>query len=162
MLNPSLEAKSMSSEAGGQLSVPTKPLPVGQTRVDAPRLLQVLVAFGGLLYVDLILRTGGYKPLRRRLMKSRRRRGTVTAVSTSYERVLATIDRAAMFYPRKAMCLQRSAVATWLLRRNGIAAEMVIGCRHTPFYAHAWVEVDRVVVNDVARVRELYPEMERL
>jgi hypothetical protein len=75
---------------------------------------------------------------------------------------IAAIDRAAMFYPRRAMCLQRSAVLTWLLRRQGIAADLVLGCRHTPFYAHAWVEVDRTVVNDTLRVKQLYPEIERI
>jgi hypothetical protein len=66
-----------------------------------------------------------------------------------------------MYYPKKAMCLQHSAVVTWLLRRSGVPAEMVLAaCDYLP-EAHAWVEVDGEVVNDSARVKESYRELYR-
>jgi hypothetical protein len=43
-----------------------------------------------------------------------------------------------------------------------VNAHLVIGCRHTPFYAHAWVDVEGSVVNDMPTVTQLYPEMERV
>jgi hypothetical protein len=60
------------------------------------------------------------------------------------------------------MCLQRSMVATWLLRRHGIAAKMVIGCRPLPFESHAWVEVDGCVVNDRPQYQRAFRVLERL
>jgi hypothetical protein len=48
-------------------------------------------------------------------------------------RVLGTL-------PRDPRCLTRSLVLTALLARRGIAGTLVIGVRHDPFAAHAWVE----------------------
>jgi Transglutaminase-like superfamily len=47
-------------------------------------------------------------------------------------------------------CLEQSLVLWWLLRQLGIAAELRIGARKEVgrFEAHAWVEVDSVVLND--------------
>jgi hypothetical protein len=48
-----------------------------------------------------------------------------------------------------------------LLRRHGVAAEMVIGAQILPFKSHAWVEVDRAVVNDTPYIEEIYQVLER-
>jgi hypothetical protein len=135
--------------------------------VAAPRLPQavpyaaVLKAFAALLFVDGMMRLAGYARLRESLSRCRVRR-TSPSPDVVAERVLAAVERAAVYYPRRTMCLQRSAVLTWLLRKSGVPAELVIGCRHTPFYAHAWVEVAGQVVGDASRVRETYQEMERI
>jgi len=49
-------------------------------------------------------------------------------------------------------CLEQSLVLWWLLRRRGITAELRIGARKEfeRFEAHAWVEVDSVVLNDTS------------
>lgn len=49
-----------------------------------------------------------------------------------------------------ASCLERSLVLWWLLRRRGIPAELRIGARKQEgrFEAHAWVELENVVLND--------------
>ncbi len=130
--------------------------------IRAPR-RTVLAAFAGLLLVDLTLRLRGYSTLKHQLSRYRLHgSGAPTGAGDIQSRVLAAVDRAAMFYPRQAMCLQRSAVTTWLLRRRGLPAQMVIGCRHTPFYAHAWVELHGHVINDTPAVKQLYPELERI
>lgn len=72
------------------------------------------------------------------------------------------VDRATTWYPKQAMCLQRSATTACLLRERGIPAQMVIGCRRIPFKAHAWVEVGGRVVNDKTRVHENYKVLGRL
>jgi hypothetical protein len=126
----------------------------------APR-LAVLKAFLWLAYVDAELQVRGYAFLRRRLRKYTVVRARPAHTDMQAE-VLAAVDRASVYYPRQAKCLLRSVVATCLLRKNGVPAQMVIGCRHTPFYAHAWVEVDGIVVNDQDKVKSLYPEIERV
>jgi hypothetical protein len=72
------------------------------------------------------------------------------------------VDRAQMYYPKKAMCLQHSAVVTCLLRRRGVPAEMVLAAQEFPPKGHAWTEVDGEVVNDKASVRNHYVVLRRV
>ena len=62
--------------------------------------------------------------------------------------VCDAVSLATCFYWKRVYCLQRSAVAALLLRRSGIDGRLVIGYRPSPFFSHAWVEVDGRVVND--------------
>lgn len=57
---------------------------------------------------------------------------------------------AARYSLRHATCLERSLVLWWLLRRRGIGANIQIGVRKDSdqIEAHAWVELDGVVIND--------------
>ena len=71
-------------------------------------------------------------------------------------RISRALDLACVFYPRRVFCLQRSLAAILLLRRYGIAAELVLGARILPFKSHAWVEVGGVPVNDKPYMREIY------
>jgi transglutaminase superfamily protein len=62
--------------------------------------------------------------------------------------VCDAVTLAACFYWKRVYCLQRSAVAAMLLRKSGIDGRLVIGYRPSPFFSHAWVEVNGRVVND--------------
>jgi hypothetical protein len=62
--------------------------------------------------------------------------------------VVTAMKKACALYFKPTLCLQRSAVATRLLRRRGVAADLMIGCRLPPLQAHAWVEVAGNVVSD--------------
>ena len=75
--------------------------------------------------------------------------------------VCEAVDKATTWYPKQAMCLQRSAVATCLLRSRGLPAQMVIGCRKIPFKSHAWAELYGLVVNDKQKVQELFRVLDR-
>ena len=79
-----------------------------------------------------------------------------TATPEIIKRVGFAVETACIWYPRKALCLQRSAVTTYLLRRRGIPARLVIGTKVMPLLAHAWVEVNGVVINDWPRVQQAY------
>jgi hypothetical protein len=79
----------------------------------------------------------------------------------SREELCHAMDLACVFYPKRVMCLQRSAATTLLLRRYGKKAEMVIGAQFLPFKAHAWVEIDGAVVNDKPYILEVYRPLER-
>jgi hypothetical protein len=52
------------------------------------------------------------------------------------------IATAAAFFPGRALCLEQSLALYYCLRRAGVAAELRMGVRHTPFTAHAWVELE--------------------
>ena len=53
---------------------------------------------------------------------------------------------ATCFYFKPVLCLQRAVCTVRLLRRYGIVARLVIGYRPSPFFSHAWVEVDGCVI----------------
>jgi len=71
------------------------------------------------------------------------------------------MDLACVLYPKRVLCLQRSAATTLLLRRHGVNAQMIIGAQVLPPRSHAWVEVDGKVVNDKPYVQEIYQVLER-
>jgi len=77
------------------------------------------------------------------------------------ERVCRAVNYACVWYPKQALCLQRSFVTTFLLRKHGIPAEMVLGAQKLPFKAHAWVEVDGNVVNERSNVQATYAIWDR-
>jgi len=77
------------------------------------------------------------------------RRQSIAARSTGHELEQVICDAvllATCFYWKPVLCLQRAVCTTRLLRRHGIVARLVIGYRPSPFFSHAWVEVDGRVV----------------
>jgi hypothetical protein len=65
---------------------------------------------------------------------------------------------ATCFYWKPVLCLQRAVCTVRLLRSHGIHARLVIGYRPSPFFSHAWVEVDgRVVYGSAAYQKRLIP-----
>jgi hypothetical protein len=78
------------------------------------------------------------------------------------EEIVWAVEEACVWYVKRAPCLQRSAVATRLLRRHGVPAELVIGYRPIPFESHAWVEVGGRVVNDRPQYQRFFTVLERL
>lgn len=77
------------------------------------------------------------------------------------EALCHAIDIACVLYFKKVLCLQRSAATVVLLRRHGFDACLVLGAQSSPFKAHAWVELNAIVVNDKPYVSQIYRELER-
>ena len=118
-------------------------------------------AFVGLLAFDLLLKIGGFQ----RLIKRVEHWPTAEPRTTDRDlcrRVRGMVDRAQMYYPKKAMCLQHAAVVTCLLRRRGVPAEMVLAAQDFPPKAHAWAEVGGDVVNDRNSVKSEYRVLKRI
>jgi hypothetical protein len=76
------------------------------------------------------------------------------------EAVSRALDCACAFYPKEALCLQRSVVLVKMLRKRGLHATMIIGAQKLPFKAHAWVEIDGLVINDRLACRERFLVLE--
>jgi transglutaminase superfamily protein len=130
---------------------------------DAPRRAARLATLTGQAWIGLVAfdvaRLAGFARLCAWL---HRRRPAQRGHPATVEEIVWSVDEACVWYVKRAACLQRSVVATWLLRRHGIAAEMVIGCRPLPFDSHAWVEVDGRVVNDLPQYQRAYAVLNRL
>jgi hypothetical protein len=84
-----------------------------------------------------------------------------SSAEASIEGVARAINYACIWYPKQAQCLQRSFVATYLLRRRGFPAELVLGASPMPFRAHAWVEINGQVINEKPTNQEQYAVWER-
>lgn len=114
-------------------------------------ILLTLRALWELVRYDLERATLGFQYSYGRLERqpTAHRPGPVTAAF-----VCDAVSLAACFYWKPVLCLQRSVVAARLLKHYGIGAEMVIGFRPSPFFSHAWVEVDGRVVNDSQGYKE--------
>jgi len=84
-----------------------------------------------------------------------------TAAPSTIDKVSVAVNYACVWYPRQALCLQRSFVTTYLLRKHGIAAQMVLGAQKLPFKAHAWVEVDGRAINERSNVQATYTVWDR-
>jgi hypothetical protein len=80
----------------------------------------------------------------------------------SPEDIVWAIDEACVWYFKRVTCLQRAAVATWLLRRHSVPAALVIGYRPMPFESHAWVEVNGIVINDRPQYQRFFTVLDRL
>jgi Transglutaminase-like superfamily len=65
---------------------------------------------------------------------------------------------AARHLPIRATCLERSIALWWVLRRQGVEAEVQIGARKQGerFEAHAWVECGGAVLGDTSGERERF------
>ena len=92
---------------------------------------------------------------------SQLKRQSITARPNNGELEKAICDAvhlATCFYWKPVLCLQRAACTVRLLRRYGIFARLVIGYRPSPFFSHAWVEVDgRVVYGSATYQKRLLP-----
>jgi hypothetical protein len=92
----------------------------------------------------------------------RHRRPALRRQVATAEEIVWSVDEACVWYVKRTACLQRSVVATWVLRRQGFAAAVVIGCRPLPFESHAWVEIDGRVVNDLPQYQRAFTVLNRL
>jgi hypothetical protein len=90
------------------------------------------------------------------------RRASRTPKPDAVARVIWAVEESCVWYFKRAYCLQRSAVATWLLRREGVDAQLVVGFRPVPLDSHAWVEVDGQIVNDRPQYQKFFRVLDRL
>jgi len=121
--------------------------------------LIIVRAFATLLLFDLYLLRGNFQALYNRVRNCSGRREI--PMTDTIDKVSSAVENACMWYPKRVLCLQRSATLTCLLRKSGVRAEMVLGVQQLPFRAHAWVEVNGSVVNDKPYVSEIYAVWDR-
>ncbi len=92
---------------------------------------------------------------------SRRKLSQRTPSPDAVDRVCEAVNNACVWYPKRVLCLQRSAVTTCLLRSFGVPAQMVMGAQKVPFKAHAWTEVQGRPINERNAVQKIYGVWER-
>jgi len=118
-----------------------------------------LQAYLKLIHFDLYLARGNFAALYNKVRKYPVAQKSPTPEAV--DNISYAVDMACIWYWKEALCLQRSAALTCLLKRYGAQAQMVIGAQRIPFKSHAWVEVDGRVVNDKPYVSEVYAVLDR-
>jgi len=118
----------------------------------------VFEAYCKLIRFELCLARGNFAAL---YDKVRRYPVRLKSTPRAVEDISCAVDMACIWYPKQVLCLQRSAVTACLLRQHGIASQLVIGAQQMPFKAHAWVEVDGSVVNDLVYTPQTYAVLDR-
>jgi hypothetical protein len=106
----------------------------------------VVQALWELVLYDLMNAVSGFRRMYLRVERHPVASGGVKRPAAA--QVCDAVMLATCLYWKRVYCLQRSAVAALLLRKSGIDGRLVIGYRPSPFYSHAWVEVNGRVVND--------------
>ena len=114
----------------------------------------VVEAYMKLIGHDLFMAQHDFASLHRRV-KGFPLRQTAPEPSAA-DAIRRALDIACCFYPKQALCLQRSSVLIAMLRRRGVPAHMVIGAQKLPFKAHAWVEIEGQIFNDRLAAREIF------
>src|SRR5258707_254723 len=116
-------------------------------------------AFCALMVFDLSGLSHNFSKLHT-LVKNSKVTDRVASKETT-QAVCDAVNQACVWYPKRVLCLQRSAVTTRLLRKCGVPAAMVLGAQRIPFKAHAWVEVDGHAVNERSNVHQTFGVWER-
>lgn len=119
----------------------------------------VLQAYAQLIRMGVYIKRGNFEALYNTVRDCPIGKGPVQP--TLVEQICSAVDIASIWYWKEALCLQRSAATTCLLKRFGVRAYLVIGAQQMPFMAHAWVEVNGRVVNDKAYLPRLYAVLDR-
>jgi hypothetical protein len=119
----------------------------------------VLEAYLLLIRFDLHLARGNFAALHSKVRDFPI--GKPGTLPDAVEKISTAVDLACIWYWKEALCLQRSAATACLLKKYGVAAQMVIGAQQMPFRSHAWVEVAGRVVNDRPYTSEMYAVIDR-
>lgn len=119
-----------------------------------PRKVTVVWAVIGLFLFDVILRVFSLKVLCWCVKTCPIIRRSPDAATPA--KICSAVEHATVWYPKQAVCFQRSAVTACLLRCYGITARMMIGLRPLPLQAHSWVEISDAVLNDWRPVSHFY------
>lgn len=121
----------------------------------------LLESYFWIVFVGGLMRFGSIRAVHDRVTYSKAtspKRGQQKAC----DHLLRSMDIACALYPKRVLCLQRSAATLFLLRRHGWDATLVIGAQTVPFKSHAWVELNGAVVSDKPYMREMYQVLELL
>lgn len=111
----------------------------------AARVRLTVSAVALLVWVDIALRTRGFRAVRRLLA---RRPAVIAGRTIGVDEVCEAVNFACGLSLAPPLCLRRSILTALMLRRKGVPASLVLGITPLGGRGHAWVEVDGRIVND--------------
>ncbi|WP_158685951.1 lasso peptide biosynthesis B2 protein [Achromobacter spanius] len=105
-----------------------------------------------LWHTGIILKTKGYAGVVSAI-KNTSVRSRAAQRPDNLQRLMAHLNRAFIIDISSNKCLAYSLALCLLARRAGHNARLVVGVRTRPFASHAWVEINKEVVNDDPNLR---------
>lgn len=127
----------------------------------------LLQAFAILPVIVLGLRLLGYQRLRSlllRLSSAPPDHTHTTLILQQGQETARLTQAAASRLPFWVSCLAQSITIWWLLRRQSLASDIRIGVNRNDgdFQAHAWVEINGIILNDKADVHQRYSPFDQI
>jgi len=120
----------------------------GDLNIEIPK-RYILQAYILRIKVDLILKIRGFKGLIDFIKKSRNPKKSYKKTNPEeYNSLASIVNRACFYYFYRTKCLEWAATLTLLALKKGLQCNLVIGVQNMPFRAHAWGQVDNLVVAD--------------
>jgi len=107
----------------------------------------IIEAYLALLKIDLILKLYNLSGLLAYLQKMSKQQQT-KILPEKVEPFAIALDQASFYYFKRVKCLQWAAALASMCYKRKWNAEFSIGVQLYPFHAHAWVEVNHLVIND--------------
>lgn len=110
------------------------------------------------------LRLAGFKRWYRWLDQRLRRGGAPPDAPERIARALGALQRARRYAPYRGNCLSQSLALWWRLGRAGVIVELCLGAQVVDgaFLAHAWVEHEGRILNDMPDVRARFAPLSSL
>ena len=116
----------------------------------------ILQAMVSLIVIDFRLRTQGLK--RTQVWLFERSHHLPIKDEIEPKRLAVIINIAANRVPLQNMCLRKSLLLWWWLKKRNIESDIVIGIDKKPRQPqmHAWVEIGAQILNDAPDIRTRY------
>lgn len=107
-----------------------------------------------LTMAGLIIKSGGYALVVKALRRNSQNICVTAIRSVGTDEIMAHINKVFIFDFSNNRCLTYSLTLYLMARRMGLPAKLMVGVRTRPFFSHAWVELDGVIINDDPELRE--------
>lgn len=109
--------------------------------------LKTLYALWILLYSHLSIKLSFYRTIKK-FAKYKKNKDFRIPSQKEIEEITETLNAACLLYPWKTKCLEWSVALATLCLKARYNCNLVIGVQNPPFYAHAWVECNGMVIAD--------------
>lgn len=122
----------------------------GKTKTN---LIKLLITYVKIRKCESILTGGGFYGVMEYLHRERKNIKHEQGDVVFNESVMHHLNKAYPYSKNKSNCLTYSFCLASMLTRKSFNAKLIIGVRTKPFFSHAWVEINGVVINDDANIR---------
>lgn len=127
------------------------------TAVGKSKVKDILVCLWNLTKVSLLLKLGSLsytlKLLNKKITMCRGSNYDDTS-RNNINKIITDLNNACFIFPTKTKCLEWAMAFILIALDSNIKCNLVIGVQTKPFFAHAWVEVDGLVISDSGNIAQ--------
>ncbi|WP_208952592.1 lasso peptide biosynthesis B2 protein [Rahnella sp. ChDrAdgB13] len=123
------------------------------TRKTKTNLIKLLMTYIKIKKCERILIKKGFNGVMESLRRERRNIKYKQENLVFNESAMHHLNKAYPYSKNNSNCLTYSFCLASMLTRKNFNAKLIIGVRTKPFFSHAWVEINGVVINDDVEIR---------